>query len=395
MQILKLYLLIEIVLVSSIYATLSPPTDKKDQKSVKSQEGPRKSHVIERKLVGKTPYVKDIIKYHGTYYQDVSTRYFPNKVLGHVTPWNNKGYDVAKVWAQKFDYISPVWLQIKRQAPNSYVISGLHDVDPAWMKTIRSKGEANDLKILPRLLFENWQAADLKALFTEPRSTTEQKSLIEQVRKACRQWKFDGVVLEMIMQVGNYVDKSIKFVQNFAMELKEDDLAVMLVYPPFRGYPSDEFFIQAFNDFYPYLHGLILMTYDYSDPQKPGPNAPLHWIKLCLDKLLDAGDNEEKRSKILLGLNFYGNSYTVNGGGPIIGTEYIEQLRNAKTNQQLTYNNNTAENYIEVRTSQGAKKIFYPTLYSIQKRLELAKEYRTGVAIWELGQGLNYFYDLF
>ncbi|CAG4956698.1 unnamed protein product [Parnassius apollo] len=380
-------------LINACLATLSPP-EKKTHKGIKPQEGARKNNVLDRKLVVESPYAKDIIKYHATYHQDIALRNFKNPVLGYVTPWNSKGYDVAKTWAPKFNYISPVWLQIKRQSPNIYIISGLHDVDHAWMKSVKQKGSQSNLKILPRLLFENWQPSDLKAFFIEPTAYTEQKALIDEVKKACKQWKFDGIVLELFSQIGKYIDKSVKFIQSFGLGMNEDALKLILVYPPFRGYPSDEFFIQALNEIYPYVEAVSVMTYDFSNPQKPGPNAPLFWMRLCVEKLIDNDDNPEKRSKILLGLNFYGNSYTANGGGPIVGTEYIELLKNAKTNQVVTYNNNTAENYIEVRTSQGAKKIFFPTLYSIQKRLDLAREYGTGVAIWELGQGLDYFYDL-
>ncbi|CAH4030008.1 chitinase domain-containing protein 1 [Pieris brassicae] len=384
-----------LVMLSVCFATLSPPADKKSQKGVKPQDGPRKNNVLDRKLVVETPSAKDIIKYHATFHQSITTRNFLNSVLGFVTPWNNKGYDVAKAWAPKFNYISPVWLQVKRQSPNIYIISGLHDVDHAWMKVVKQKGTPSNVRILPRLLFENWQLSDLKAFFKEPSSLSEQKALIEEVKKTCKQWNFDGIVLEMLSQIGKYVEKSVKFIQQFGLEMSEDDLKLILVYPPFRGYPTDEFFVKAYNDIYPYVEAISVMTYDFSSTQKPGPNAPLYWIRLCLEKLIENEDNPSKRSKILIGLNFYGNSYTANGGGPIVGTEYIELLKNAKNNQMLTYNNNTAENYIEIRTLQGAKKVFFPTLYSIQKRLDLARELGTGVAVWELGQGLDYFYDLF
>lgn len=49
----------------------------------------------------------------------------------------------------------------------------------------------------------------------EPTAQTEQKALIAEIKKACKQWKFDGIVLEIMSQIGKYVDKSVKFLQEF------------------------------------------------------------------------------------------------------------------------------------------------------------------------------------
>lgn len=43
----------------------------------------------------------------------------------------------------------------------------------------------------------------------------EQKALIDEIKKVCKQWKFDGMVLEIMSQIGKYVDKSVKFIQQF------------------------------------------------------------------------------------------------------------------------------------------------------------------------------------
>lgn len=60
------------------------------------------------------------------------------------------------------------------------------------------------------------------------------------------------------------------------------------------------------------VDGYSLMTYDFSNPQNPGPNAPLKWITSTLQLLL--GGSQNLSQKIFLGINFYGNDFVLQGG---------------------------------------------------------------------------------
>lgn len=54
--------------------------------------------------------------------------------------WNNHGYDIAKIFGNKFTHISPVWLQVRRQGKNSYAMTGTHDIDKDWVISVRNAG---------------------------------------------------------------------------------------------------------------------------------------------------------------------------------------------------------------------------------------------------------------
>lgn len=86
------------------------------------------------------------------------------------------------------------------------------------------------------------------------------------------------------------------------------------------------------------------MTYDFSSVQRPGPNGPLKWARECIEKLVPHSD-DPRRAQILMGLNFYGNNYTPEGGGPILGSQYLKTLESFKG--KIQWDDRSREHFFE------------------------------------------------
>ncbi|XP_047283438.1 chitinase domain-containing protein 1 isoform X6 [Homo sapiens] len=273
---------------SPVHTTLS----KSDAKKAASKTLLEKSQfsdkpVQDRGLVVTDLKAESVVLEHRSYCSaKARDRHFAGDVLGYVTPWNSHGYDVTKVFGSKFTQISPVWLQLKRRGREMFEVTGLHDVDQGWMRAVRK--HAKGLHIVPRLLFEDWTYDDFRNVLD---SEDEIEELSKTVVQVAKNQHFDGFVVEVWNQL-------------LSQKRVTDQLGM--------------FTHKEFEQLAPVLDGFSLMTYDYSTAHQPGPNAPLSWVRACVQVL----DPKSKwRSKILLGLNFYGMDYATSKDArePVVG----------------------------------------------------------------------------
>ncbi|RKO90479.1 glycoside hydrolase superfamily, partial [Blyttiomyces helicus] len=302
--------------------------------------------------------------------------------LGYVTPWNNHGYDVAKVlFRGKFTHISPVWYSVKPAGPKKHRLEGGHDVDAGWMEEVRAPTALGQrAKVIPRFQFAGWQRENLLEIIEDREVMKELADLIVQ---ECLTQNFDGLVLESPAP-GYTTD----FLSLLASTLHSHSKTLTLVIPPSKPGAQQEAFSRAqFDALVKVVDAFSLMTYDYSHPGKPGPNSPISWVEENVYRL---APGKEGRAKILLGINLYGFDYGGSGGGsPIVGNQYLELLK--KHSPKFTWEDDEAEHVFSYSHSDGEHTVWYPSLKSLEERLALGEELGTGISLWEIGQGLDYF----
>ncbi|KAE9616041.1 putative glycoside hydrolase family 18, catalytic domain, glycoside hydrolase superfamily [Lupinus albus] len=348
---------------------------------------------------------QNILTEHSRVSQNSSHRHYTYPVLAYITPWNSRGYEMAKRFNSKFTHLSPVWYDLKSQQ-TSLVLEGRHNADRGWISELRKSGEA---LILPRVVLEAFPAELV-------RKKKLRNKTIDLIVTECKEMGYDGIVLESwsrwaaygILHDPSMRNLALQFVKQLGEALhsisseRNSEQQLQLVYV--IGPPSSEKLQE--HDFGPKdletlseaVDGFSLMTYDFSNPHKPGPNAPMKWIQIVLQLLLDTSGNRAKSlaPKILLGINFYGNDFSLSsdsGGGAIVGRDYLTLLEKHKP--ELQWDENSGEHFFLYTDDKDIKHaVFYPSLKSISLRLEEALSWGCGISIWEIGQGLDYFFDL-
>jgi chitinase domain-containing protein 1 len=90
----------------------------------------------------------------------------------------------------------------------------------------------------------------------------------------------------------------------------------------------------------------------------------------------------------------YGNIYGPGGGQAIIGHQFVDILRAQRGRITTTWNDRAKEHFMQFEVSGIQNTMYYPTERSVAARVELAKSLNVGLSLWELGQGLEHFYDL-
>ncbi|KAJ1355277.1 hypothetical protein KIN20_012614 [Parelaphostrongylus tenuis] len=128
-----------------------------------------------------------------------------------------------------------------------------------------------------------------------------------------------------------------------------------------------------------------MMTYDFP-ATSPSGVAPYEWVEQSVSALLNRAP--DLASHLMLGLNHYGYEYSGDGMQAVNFDQYLQKLK--QSDSKLEWDAKAKEHILVTPGS----KIYYPSLTSIEMRLNIARKYGVGVGIWDFGQGLNYFTQL-
>lgn len=169
-----------------------------------------------------------------------------------------------------------MWLQIKRKGPLKYEVTGTHDVDVGWMKAVKENGAASNVKIVPRVLFDNWSGNEFVTLLS---NNNEIEALAKTLVKAAQKWNFDGFVVEVWSVLAGRVKNNllVNLMKTIGGILTHNSLDYIITIPPKRGedfHFTDEEFEQLKDD----VTAFSLMTYDYSNIHRPGQ---FRILRLC------------------------------------------------------------------------------------------------------------------
>ena len=334
---------------------------------------------------------------------DPTHKHYTQISLGYITPWKKKGYEMVEKYYNKFDIISPTWFELKGDNYGDEFnirIDGGNNVDMSYLKEIRSKNP--NMKIIPRLHCDKLSYEDYKNWFNG-------KSLDNFIKILLRRADYnnlDGFIFDCIQfwmneDIYKYFTKALPLISD-ALHKKNKQIIITL-FPYSENDIKNEVNDKNFEYLSNYIDYFNIMTYDYlqySNQEKNDNedlfNAPLNWIKQTIDYYVP-NNNTKLLQKILLGLPFHGYIIEKNDRrkGSILDSDKYEMFVNT-IDEGLKWDEIACEHTIMGKEDNIDIVAIYPTRDFFKERLKYSIDKKLGgIAIWDIGNGIENFMNEF
>jgi len=163
----------------------------------------------------------------------------------------------------------------------------------------------------------------------------------------------------------------------------------MLVAPP---HPS-LFPAEAYAQLAPALGGVVLSTANYSSVRgSAGPSSPVKWVRDGLARL-GAAAGAEQLPKLMATLPLFGWDFVGERAEAVDGERYLALLE-MHAPKRFEWHTEAAEHSFTYMAGDEAHTVYYPSVKAVAERLGMLRSLGVGVALWELGTGLDFFWDL-
>ncbi len=250
------------------------------------------------------------------------------------------------------------------------------------------------LPVMPLLINPGFDRAKASAFLRNPRA---QERAVMYLAYLARRDNFVGWQLDL-----EYLDPAdkllyVRFVQRAAARLhKESRLLSVAVVPRFSdvypdsaragefrtsewGAPYDFRALGRWADF------LTLMTYDHhGNNTAPGPVAGYDWVKAALDYAVP----RVPRSKLLLGIPFYGREWVETPQGTKSNTLAFEDVKSllGRPGTEARWDERWRTTSLLCREAGTQRTAWFDDSRSLREKLKLMQKYRLrGFAAWRLG----------
>ena len=335
---------------------------------------------IVRKEFNKTDFMENYDKVSS----EASGRFVSKgkQVLGFITPWNKDGYRLAEDFGDKFSIIVPTWFfaEIRNK---QFMINGQDAVNTTWLQNMRQRHP--NTVIAPRLIFQinsNIFYQENKFIFNVFRN-----SMNEIITK----YDFDAIFLEVPSYIQD--DRAQQFVPALVKEVKVSfpktkKGKVFVDIPNIQRMYITSYVEKLIKKIADQADLVSMSCYELPQTSAVSPMSGLEIIAHFMQQKII------KKDKFLVGFPFFGFDY---GNGKtreyIVGQQFVDTLNQNKVNPYfLKEYQETAYFYSK---DKAAHTMYYPSLFDLNVRFERVSEYGfAGFAIWELAQGLPFFFDL-